>query len=156
MKSLLLPGSLLFAATAALAQCPFGSVSVLANGQGCNPVFGTAPTFTVGLDVASCTLQVPVSAFSGCCNTFLVGRVLVLGDQPASVPLPQFGSGCTLLASPVILLYQPASAGDTFVLTLPASLPPLSFYAQAAAHYFTTIGLSHDFALTAGGLVSLP
>jgi len=144
----------LVAATAS-AQCPFTSVSMQTQGQGCNPVFVAPPTYGVALDTIACTLQLQVTAFQGCCNTYLQGRLLALGDQPASVPMPWIGSGCTLLVNPVILLYQPASAGDTFVLALPALLPPLTFYAQAAAHYFTTIGFSHDFALTAGGQITL-
>lgn len=142
-------------AAASAAQCPFSSVSVQSQGQGCNPVFGTVPTFGVVLDTTACTLRVQVTALPGCCNTFLSGRMLALGDQPAAVPLPWIGANCTLLVNAAILLYQPSSAGDTFVLALPSSLPPLSFHAQAGAHYFTTIGFSHDFALTAGGLVTL-
>ncbi len=140
----------------ALAQCPFTSVSMQTYGQGCNPVFGTNPTLAVALDTTNCQLQMTVGAFTGCCNTYLVGRLLALGDQPTSIPLPEFGPNCTLLVVPVILLFQPSAAGAAFTLTLPtAVLPPLSFVAQGSALYFTTIGLNYDFALTAGGQINL-
>ncbi|MFY9341420.1 MAG: hypothetical protein WAT39_02945 [Planctomycetota bacterium] len=141
---------------AVTAQCPFAGVAQQANGLGCNPVFGSPPTVAVALDTVNCLLNVTVAAFPGCCNTFLVGRMLVLGDQPAAVPLPWIGPGCTLFANPVILLYQPTAAGATFVLTLPtAALPPLTFWLQGGAHYFTTIGLTHDFALSNGSQITL-
>lgn len=140
--------------SAALAQCPFTSASLQSYGQGCNPVFPTPPTFTVTVDPTTCTLQVQVSAFA-CCNSYVVGRLLGLGLQSQNVPLPWIGPGCTLLADPVILLYQPTSAGTVFVLSLPPVAPPVQLYAQGGVHYFTTIGFHDDFALTAGGLVTL-
>jgi hypothetical protein len=141
---------------AAVAQCPFATVVSQAYGSGCNPVFGTNPALAVTLNPASCTVDITVSAFSGCCNTFLSGRVLCLGVVPVSVPLPNFGVGCTLLAQPDFLLLQPTASGATFVLPLPAAgIPPLTFFAQGGALYFTTIGLSTDLAFTDGAQVTL-
>ena len=37
----------------------------------------------------------------------------------------------------------------------PAFVPPLSFHAQGAALYFTTIGMTNDAQLTGGQLVQL-
>jgi hypothetical protein len=143
-------------APAVTAQCPFATASLQPVGQGCNPVFGTPPGVAVALDPTTCTVQLTVSAFGGCCNTFLVGRMLVLGVQAVSIPVPQLGSGCTLLADPVVLLYLQSASGGTFAFSV-SSLPPgpVSFHAQGGAHYFTTIGLSHDFALTAGAQITL-
>ena len=138
------------------AQCPFQTLATTGYGAGCSPVFpGQTPTLSAALDPAACALTVTVGAFGGCCNTFAVGRVLALGDQPANVPLPQFGAGCTLLVQPAILLFLPSAAGDTFSLPLAAALPPLTVYAQGAVLYFTTIGFSTDFALTAGARFDL-
>jgi hypothetical protein len=143
-------------ATFAVAQCPFASVSMQGYGQGCNPVFAIDPTFGVTLDTANCRLLLTVSAFPGCCNTYLVGSLLALGDQPTSIPLPQFGVNCTLLVVPVILQFQPTAAGSTFLLQLPATvLPPVTLAAQGGVLYFTTIGFTYDFALSAGGQISL-
>jgi hypothetical protein len=145
-----------FTASLATAQCAFSSVSMQSYGQGCNPVFAIDPTLGVQLDTVNCRLLLTVSAFPGCCNTFLVGSLLALGDQPISLPLPQFGVNCTLLVVPVILAFQPTAAGSTFVLQLPATaLPPVTLAAQGGALYFTTIGLTYDFALSAGGQLSL-
>lgn len=138
------------------AQCPFSSVSSSTYGPGCSAVFpGNLPTLSVALDVPGCSLGVTVTAFGGCCNTFLVGRLLALGDAPTMVPLPQLGAGCVLQVDQPILLYQPSAAGDTFVLPVGAALPPLTVYAQGAALYFTTIGFSTDLALTGGYQVQL-
>ena len=66
----------------ATAQCAFSIANFTSYGQPCS-VFSSNPT-TVGaqLDVSNCTLRVDVQAFSGCCNTYLVGWVLVVGLQP--------------------------------------------------------------------------
>ena len=64
--------------------------------------------------------------------------------------------GCTLLAQPDFLLLQPTASGATFVLPLPAAaVPPLTFFAQGGALYFTTIGLSTDLAFTDGAQVTV-
>lgn len=154
--SKIVSSGLLFA-VAATAQCQFASVSIQTFGAGCNPVFvGNNPSIGGRLDVNSCTLGLQVNAFSGCCNTYLWGRMLVLGLAQVNVPVPQVGVGCTLLARPDVLLFLPTSAGDTFALSLPPLLPPgLVLFAQAAAHYFTTIGFSDDFALSPGATVTL-
>lgn len=156
MRSQALVCSVALGAGFAAAQCPFTSVSTASYGQGCNPVFfGNVPTLSVALDTPACSLNVTVDAFAGCCNTFLVGRLLALGAAPTMVPLPQFGVGCALLVDQPILLYQPSAAGDTFALPLGAALPPLTVYAQGAALYFTTIGFSTDFALASGYQIQL-
>ncbi|HEX5052461.1 MAG TPA: hypothetical protein VFZ65_11855 [Planctomycetota bacterium] len=155
MRLILTTLTTLLAASSALAQCPFSGVSVQTYGQGCNSVFLNLPTMGAGIDVPSCTLQVTVSAFSGCCNTFLVGSLLALGDQATSIPVPDLGPNCMLLVDPAIVLFQPNSAGSSFVLSLPPVLPPLTVFAQGAALYFTTIGFSYDFALTAGAQLTL-
>ncbi len=143
-------------ASVSVAQCPFAGVASQSYGQGCNPVFGTNPTLAVSLDTINCTVDITVGAFGGCCNTFLTGRVLCLGLQPVSVPLPNFGLGCTLLAQPDFLLLLPTAGGTTFVLPLPATgVPPLTFFAQGGALYFTTIGLSTDLAFTEGAQITL-
>jgi hypothetical protein len=146
---------LLLTSSLALAQCPFTSVSTQSYGQGCNPVFATNPTLAVALDAASCRVQLTVNAFPGCCNTFLRTYLLAIGFQQASIPVPQIGPGCTVLVQPTALLIQPSTAGATFSLGLPPIVPPLGFVAQGAAHYFTTIGFSDDFALTDGAQVTL-
>lgn len=146
---------MMLTAPLAMAQCPFASVSTQSYGQGCNPVFGTNPTLSVTLDAANCRVQVAVNAFPGCCNTFLRTYLLAIGFQQVSIPVPQIGPGCTLLVQPTALLIQPSAGGATFSLGLPPILPPLGFVAQGAAHYFTTIGFSDDFALTDGAQVTL-
>ncbi len=141
----------------AVAQCPFHTVTAQSYGQGCNPVFaGQIPTVAIALDATACSLDAAVGAFGGCCNTYLVGHLLVLGPQQVAVPLPGFGVGCTLLADPAIVLFAPAMVGGTFTLPLPTvALPPLTFFVQGAAFYFTTIGFDYDFALSAGGQVDV-
>lgn len=147
--------ALAMSVSCAVAQCPFQTVAVQTYGQGCNAVFAALPTLTFALDASACQLTANVSSFPGCCNTFRVGSLLALGDQPVNVPLPQFGPGCTLLASPAILLFVPNAAGTSFALNLPPALPPLTFHGQGGVLYFTTIGLSYDFALTEGAQVTL-
>ncbi|MCK5943555.1 MAG: hypothetical protein KAI24_16350 [Planctomycetes bacterium] len=150
--------SLLLLATPAAAQCPWSSVSVTSYGQGCSAPF---PNQQVGvaatLDVTTCQLGLDVVAFGGCCNTFLVGRALVVGLSQTATPVPQLGAGCTLLASPDLLLFEPSAPNpQPFVLQLPnAPLPPTTLYAQGVAVYFTTIGLTVDVTLGPGARIDL-
>src|SRR5262252_9148241 len=116
----LFAGALL--AAAAAAQCPFASVSLSSYGQGCVTVFPTPPTLGGGLDTNACRLGLTVTAVTGCCNTFLSARLLALGVQQVATPLPSVGPNCTLLVQPDVVLFLPASGGDTFFLNLPRGL----------------------------------
>ncbi|MFT4511997.1 MAG: hypothetical protein ACI89X_000673 [Planctomycetota bacterium] len=152
MRALHILSASLVLSSFAATQCAFSSVSVSSYGQPCS-VFSTNPT-TVGvqLDVTNCELGIDVSAFPGCCNTYLVGRVLVLGLQPITQPLPQLG--CTLLTSPDVVLFQ--TTGSTFPLQMPsAPFPATTLFAQGAAIYFTTIGFSVDWAFSSGAQINL-
>jgi hypothetical protein len=98
-----------------------------------------------GLAAAQC-------AFSGCCNTYLVGRLLVVGLQSVTQPLPQLG--CTLLTSPDLVLFQ--ATGSMFALQMPsAPFPATTMFAQGATIYFTTIGFSTDWAFSRGSQINL-
>lgn len=140
---------------AAIGQCQFTSVALQNYGAGCGVVFGVPPSITAQLDPVTCDLGIRVTAFAGCCNTFLRDRLLVLGLAPTNQPLPQVAPGCVLLASPIVFLWQATSAGDTFHLGIPPGLTSFTMYAQGAAHYFTTIGLSDDLMLTDGLMLTL-
>lgn len=152
MRALQILSASLALISIATAQCAFSSANVSSYGPSCS-VFSNNPT-TVGvqLDASNCTLGVDVQAFSGCCNTYLVGRVLVVGLQPITQPLPQFG--CTLLTSPDLVLFQ--ATGSTFALQMPsAPFPATMLFAQGAAIYFTTIGFSVDWAFSSGSQINL-
>lgn len=147
--------ALALAAAPAAGQC-YTSASFQAYGTGCNPVFlGQVPNLNGRFDATNCIVYFQVTAFSGCCNTFLQSHVLALGIQRVQIPLPQIGAGCELLVDPLVLQFQPASQGGLFSLVLPPGLPPFTLVGQGAAVYFTTIGLSTDFALTPGMGVAL-
>lgn len=145
--------AVLASASVAAAQCSWSSVSVSSYGQGCNAAFPNQP-LSVGasLDASQCRLDLDVTAFPGCCNALLVGNVLVLGFSQVSLPATNLGPGCTLLASPDLLIYQPGSVGGTFQLHFQnVSLPPVTFCTQAASLYFT----SFDCAASAGARIDL-
>lgn len=80
-------------------------------------------------------------------------RVLAIGTTRASVPLPQFGVGCTLWLAPTDCFVVGAAP---LVLSIPPTLPPLTFMAQGAAvvaDSFAPVPL--DTTLTAGYAVTL-
>lgn len=130
----------------AAAQCAFSSVAASTYGSACL-VFGNPTSIAASLDVPSCSLGLDVSAFPGCCNTYLVGTVLVVGLQPVAQPLPSLG--CTLLAQPDLVLFS--TTGGSFALPMPpAPFPPTTIHAQAVSVYFTTIGFSTDWAFSTG------
>lgn len=124
-------------------------------GRGCNPVFQQPPEITAGLDSSGRVLTITVDGFPGCCNTFLVQRLIAFGFGPAQLPLPWFGAGCKLLVDPLFTVVLPAPSGSEASFLLPPGLPPLTFYTQGALHYFTTIGFTHDLAFTDGMRVTL-
>ncbi len=133
------------------AQCTVMSVAFTPYGTGCNPVFATqTPMLSGRWDPQTCSVTLTITAFSGCCNTYLRDRLFVLGAQQTRVPLPFLGIGCTLWASPDIVIPLTSSAGASLTLAVPPGLPPGSIYGQGLVHYFTTIGFSDDFALTQG------
>ncbi|HZN42080.1 MAG TPA: hypothetical protein VFD82_24995 [Planctomycetota bacterium] len=118
----------------------FQSVTMQSIGAGCNigptgccAVVGGPTTLTASLDPLNNQLRLNVNALEGCCGVAVPLRLLVLGTQPAFVPLPGFGGTCVLHVAPVALF---ATTADHFLFNLPP-LPPLSFLAQAAA-YITT------------------
>jgi len=143
-------------ASLAVGQCAFSSVAVSTYGQPCSvwTLPSQMPAISVALDATSCTLGMDVTAFPGCCNSFLTGRVLVLGLQQVSVPVPQFGVNCNLLVSPDVFLFQQSSGA--FQMPLPAApFPATTIYAQSAVLYFTTIGLTTEWGLSSGYQIDL-
>lgn len=141
-----LPGLAL--AARADAQCGAASVTIQSFGRGCNTVFGNVPALAGIWSPSGCTVSLTLTGFPGCCNTFLIGRILVVGASAASIPVPAVGQGCALLVSPDVILDTPAYLGSTWTFALPPSVPvPLTLYAQGANHY-VTFGLSHDFELS--------
>ena len=144
-----------FAALILVGQLPGQNIETTHYGEGCNPVFAMPVEVRAGLDPAGRILTIGVDGFPGCCNTFLVQRLLAFGFSPAQLPVPQFGPGCTLLVEPLFVLILPAQQGAEISFPLPPGLPPFTFHTQGAVHYFTTIGFTHDLAFTDGLRVRL-
>ena len=130
---------LLFAAALAAGlslPAQFQSVTAQIIGDGCNlgptgccAVVQSPTTLTTTLDPLTNQLRLNVNALEGCCGVAVPLRLLVIGTQPAFVPLPGFGGTCALHVAPVALF---ATTADHFLFNLPP-LPPLSFLAQAGA-----------------------
>lgn len=156
LRAMLLP---LLSSAALQAQCPYQSATLQRYGSGCSEVFGFAPTLSANLDIANCSLDLLVDVYGGCCNTFLQGTLLLLGLQPAALPLQLLDPTCTLLAQPDLVLLQSGPIPDLFSLPIPPGLPPLTLYAQGAGSYITTVWfplpLLPQFSLTPGYAISL-
>ncbi|MGC6488560.1 MAG: hypothetical protein ACON4Z_13015 [Planctomycetota bacterium] len=149
--------ALAVSAVPAAAQCSWSSISVTSYGQGCSPLGGGAGLLLgASLDVTACRLDLDVTAAPGCCGGAFVGSVLALGFSPVSTPAPVLGPGCTLLASPGILIYATGAAASTFQLQfLAASLPPTTFYVQVASLSFSPTGPGPVWAASAGARLDL-
>jgi len=129
----------------AAAQCPFSSLSVQSAGASCNLqptgccAIVSGPTqLNATLAVTPCALDLEVPAIEGCCGVAVPARLLVLGDAPTAVPLPNFGPSCTLWVLPGVALVL--TLGDRFTLPIPPALPPITFLAQAAAIHTSPFG----------------
>ncbi len=139
----------LFSSSGAASQCFIGGVNFTNYGQGCTPFF-TAPQISGQFDAASCTLTFSLTSSPSCCNTYLVERFFVFGVLQAAQPLPFLGPGCFSWTSADLIVAQPSSAGGDLAVLLPPAAVGLTFYAQGANHFFTTIGFTHDYELSQG------
>jgi hypothetical protein len=127
----------LLCASAALAQCPFNTVTAQSVGPFCNTgptgccAIVSSPTILAPtLDVTTCALDLEVSALEGCCGVTVAVRLLALGATTANIPLPQLGAGCALWVQPDAILVQQSSP---FRLAIPPGLLPFTFFAQSSA-----------------------
>lgn len=121
----------------AAAQCQFSSLSTQSAGAHCNigptgccAIAGLPTQLRPALDVAACTVEFSVFAIEGCCGVTIPLRLVAIGTAPANVPLPQFGAACSLWLVPDVVLAQ---TGSSLSIAIPPTLPPLTFFAQAAA-----------------------
>ena len=126
--------------------CPYNP-DILGYGQGCNTAFQNPATMTASFDPLACSITLTANTFPGCCNTYLVQRLMLLGLQPDNQTVPAYPS-CTLLVVPDLAMIP--FTGNSLALDLPPGLPPVTVYAQAGFVYFTTIGFNYDLALTYG------
>jgi hypothetical protein len=150
-RSVFLSVALCLAASAARTQCTVTQVTFGSYGTGCNPVFPSqVPALSGAWNAPACSVDLTLNGFSGCCNTFLRSRMLILGGQQANVPLPWAGTGCTLLASPDVLIAFPVSSSNLLSLPLPPGIPRATLYGQGLLVYFTTIGMTTDLAFAPG------
>ncbi len=144
LTSVLVLAAALALAPSAAAQCP--SVSVGPYGAGCNPAGFDVPALKGGYDSVGCQLALKWSGNPGCCNTFLTGRLLLVGFQPTAIPAP--GAGCMLLVQPTVVQFVPAAV-ESVVATIPPVPAAVQVYLQIANQY-TTFGVQNDYNLTNG------
>ena len=140
--------ALLLGTTSVSAQCP--DIDVSTYGAGCS-VFFTPPELSGAGDSSACTLDLTLTVPPACCNVFAVGRILIVGVTPTSLPIPELGPTCNLLVEP--LIFVPLSIEpETITFSIPSSLSlvGVSVFTQGAVEYFTTIGFTTDFTLTNG------
>lgn len=122
----LLAATLAFVAssTAVFAACPYRTVFTQ-YGSGCSPLAIAAPTLSGDTVPSStgCGIRL-VFSVSICCGT-PTNQWLFAGIQSLSIPMQD---GCTLLASPDVLVPLPATIGPTKVI---ADLPPTPLFVGA-------------------------
>ncbi|MBL9077480.1 MAG: hypothetical protein JNL08_08255 [Planctomycetes bacterium] len=136
MQTLTLSSFALALATTLPAQCLFTSVTPTPFGQSCNVAstgfcaVAAFPSFLLTeLDVANCSLEVDVTAFSGCGATVPL-RFLAIGFQSTFVPLPMFGLDCALQVDPIAIL---TTTGTSMTVALPPGVQTFQFVAQGVA-----------------------
>lgn len=136
--------------TAAVAMCPYTTVFTQ-YGAGCSPVSLTAPVLNGSVNGSFvCGVTIDLNAPPVCCNVFLNGEWLLVGTSAVNVPIP---NGCTLLASPDLVIPLPPQIGSTkIVADLPhdPALIGTSIYMQGVTSRFTTIGLTTDLEFSNG------
>ncbi len=124
---------------AASGQCAFQTVAVQSHGAGCNEVVPVVPQLAAALDAGSCTLSLRVDADPGCCNSSVQAYALVVGSQPANLPLPLSAPACRLLVQPDLFVAQAGPNANAFHFALPPAMPPVTFLVQGSALYRSTV-----------------
>lgn len=153
MKSLGIVAALAVLALAVPANaqvCPY-TIAFGSYGSGCAVAAFAPPTIDAAFDgTNACDVKLAYSVPPACCNVLLTMQVLVIGTQAVSVPQP---GGCTLLASPNLVVALPPMTGDTVIV---AALPPnpvfvgTTLYMQGVINRFTTIGFTNDLEFSNG------
>ena len=70
--------------------------------------------------------------------------------------MPFLGNpSCRLLVQPLVIVPVAPFVGRTVTTKLPLGTPFVTVFAQAATHYFTTIGFTDDYELSAGLSITL-
>lgn len=147
--------ALAIAASTTSAQCPIRSATFKSYGTGCTSVNNRVPVLAGKYDPTACAVFLDISAYGGCCNTYLRNRIFVFGVTSVNIPMPWFGRNCVLLNSADLVFVLPVASGSTLKIQLPPGTRPGTLYVQGAAHYLTTIGLSNDYQLTNGLTITL-
>lgn len=145
-------------ASGAEAQCLFTTVAQQSVGPSCNQastgmcaIVALPPWLESSLDIANCRLGVDLVVFEGCGATVPV-RALLVGFQPATVPLPDLGLACALHLLPIGVL---VAASGPFALDLPPGVTAFSFLMQGAALSVPPFATEAWFTLTEGYQVDL-
>ncbi|HET6204924.1 MAG TPA: hypothetical protein VFI25_19205 [Planctomycetota bacterium] len=128
-------------------SCPF-NVVFSSSGAACTQSGALNPTVagSYANGAAGCSVTFVLTAPPFCCNTFVTGRFLVIGDVSLMVPVP---GGCTLLVYPDLVLPVPASPTSlTFPLPPDPALVGLLVFVQGVVVRFTTIGMTTDLDFT--------
>ena len=127
------------------------SVQLASYGKTC-AFFSHHATLSGSYDPRVCTLTLHLTIARTCCNTFPVTQLLAAGATPITpgAPLPMLVPGCVLSVLPVFVFAQPVSAGGIWKIPLPPVTAPVTVYFQGIDHYFTTIGMTHDYQTSNG------
>lgn len=133
------------AATHVAAQCPNLALAVAA--PACSSSGAALPTLKESVQPTPslsqpCKVVFELTTPPLCCNVLVAGRMLALGVDATSLPLP---GGCKLNLAPLAILSFPApsSVGGTSVLEIPLPAAPstigITVLAEAAVVRFDTI-----------------
>ncbi|HKB14843.1 MAG TPA: hypothetical protein VKF62_02205 [Planctomycetota bacterium] len=124
--------------------CPFG-IAMWHTGSACTQTAVSAPTlqgsYSNGANGCSLTLTLSGGVPWACCT---VARVLVIGAQAVSLPIP---GGCPLLASPDVVVQVPtALTSVTFPLPPdPGLIGDYAFAQGVVIQFVGGFGTGYDF-----------
>lgn len=138
----------LLAGLAEAQNCPISGIATTDVGQGTG--FLLPSHLNLSWDSSTCSLQVQVDAAS-CCNTYAIQHFVLFGDGLLPAPIPLNGAfltGSDLLVRPQYLFGPFSGLSSTHPVPPDPALVGLTFAAQAAPVYFTTIGFTRDLAVT--------
>ncbi|MEM7204772.1 MAG: hypothetical protein AAF628_31235 [Planctomycetota bacterium] len=133
---------------AVTAQGP-SSASIAPYGQAC-AAFGRPAELRAVYNPSEGLLTLRQDSWTPCCDTYLAGQVLIIGNSPITpgLVLPGLFPGCTVDATPEVTMGQAPTPTGRWEARISPIFWIIDCYLQTINHYYTPSTQTHEFQST--------